>query len=291
MKLPRSFDRVLVLITAFLMAFTISSMISTNARRTYAADENGIYEETEEHFVSFYDEGEKLTVRTNAATVGEALERAGIQLALTDIVDPGLTDFYHIPDYNSSYFKVNNLDNLDPSYSLEILEGYLKGRKDNIDFNNERGYSLNIKANLRDVSDKVILAKGDQASGNFYFKLKEEGNSIVFEHSLGNDVVSLSYQIPEDETSNFVNYPVTFTFVIDSESSPTLSLYKDNILLDSKQVGSRSSLDASQYYLLNTLLEEDKSPEEKIVQDIVGIGGTLTPEDIYFINTILNTNS
>ena len=74
--------------TVFLVSFTVMAKFSSSIKRTYAAEENGVYTESAEHFVSFYDEGEKLTVRTDAATVGEALERAGVVLSSTDIVEP-----------------------------------------------------------------------------------------------------------------------------------------------------------------------------------------------------------
>ena len=44
----------------------------------------------EAHFVTFYDEGQSLTVKTTALTVQEALERAGISLSDADIVEPAL---------------------------------------------------------------------------------------------------------------------------------------------------------------------------------------------------------
>lgn len=42
------------------------------------------------HFVTIYDDGSSVTVKTNAATVAEVLERAGISVNEEDIVEPGL---------------------------------------------------------------------------------------------------------------------------------------------------------------------------------------------------------
>ena len=81
----------MVLITAFMMAFTFGVTMAKNMTvNTYAEDETGIYEEQEEHFVTFYDDGEKLTVKTNARTVKEALEKAGYKLEMGDKVEPTL---------------------------------------------------------------------------------------------------------------------------------------------------------------------------------------------------------
>ena len=178
MKLPRSFDRVLVLITAFLMAFTISSMISTNARRTYAADENGIYEETEEHFVSFYDEGEKLTVRTNAATVGEALERAGIQLALTDIVDPGLDT-----PINSDNFFINIHRSRPAVVRLGATERYIMTASyDAMTIALEAGLTIYDGDEVRQVPNTNFLEAG---VASVYEVIRNGGRTITEEMEIG----------------------------------------------------------------------------------------------------------
>ncbi|MBQ9017810.1 G5 domain-containing protein [Candidatus Saccharibacteria bacterium] len=91
MKLPRTVDRVLLLVTVFILSFVGAFALQKNhSVDTYADNENGTFIEAEEYFVTFYDEGERLTVKTDAPTVGEALERAGILINETDIVEPGL---------------------------------------------------------------------------------------------------------------------------------------------------------------------------------------------------------
>ncbi len=90
MKLPRSFDRILLVLTVFLVTFTVAAMVSTEVKKTFAQSEEGVYEESVEKFVTFYDEGKRLTVRTDAATVGEAIARAEIEIGVGDLVDPGM---------------------------------------------------------------------------------------------------------------------------------------------------------------------------------------------------------
>ena len=90
MRLPKSFDKILVVLTVFLVAFTEAAMVSSEVKKAFAQSEEGVYEESAERFVTFYDEGTRLTVRTDAATVGEALLRAGIEIATGDLVDPGV---------------------------------------------------------------------------------------------------------------------------------------------------------------------------------------------------------
>ena len=91
MKLNHKLDKMLFLATVFLLAFVFGVTFAKNAMvNTYAENESGIYEETEEHFVTFYDNGEKLTVKTTARTVKEALDKAGYKINSSDIVEPTL---------------------------------------------------------------------------------------------------------------------------------------------------------------------------------------------------------
>lgn len=91
MELSRKFDRILAVLTIFILSFTGGFAWQQNSTvDTYADTEKGVYLEAEEYFVTFYDDGERLTVKTDARTVGEALERAGIMINEADIVEPGL---------------------------------------------------------------------------------------------------------------------------------------------------------------------------------------------------------
>ena len=91
MKLPRNVDRILGIVTVFIVSFILAFAANYNNNDTFAGNEEGIYKEAAEYFVTFYDEGEKLIVKTSASTVGEALSRAGIIVAETDKVEPSLT--------------------------------------------------------------------------------------------------------------------------------------------------------------------------------------------------------
>lgn len=91
MRLDRKADKILFLATVFLLAFVFGVTFAKNTMvNTYAETEDGIYEEAEEHFVTFYDDGQKLTVKTTAKTVKEALDKAGYKINTTDKVEPSL---------------------------------------------------------------------------------------------------------------------------------------------------------------------------------------------------------
>ena len=102
MRLPRLTDRALVIITTFILSFVVGFGVNHNNHDTFAGNEDGIYEEATENFVSFYDEGRKLTVKTDAKTVGEALRRAGILVNDSDIIEPSIDT-----EINMNNFFVN----------------------------------------------------------------------------------------------------------------------------------------------------------------------------------------
>ncbi len=105
MRLPRNVDRLLLIVTVFVMSFTFSFMAQHNSHDTYADNENGVFTEAESYFVTFYDEGKRLTVKTDAPTVGEAIERAGILLNASDIVDPALDTVIDVDNFFINIYR------------------------------------------------------------------------------------------------------------------------------------------------------------------------------------------
>lgn len=102
MRLPRFTDKALMVATAFILSFVLGFGANRNNFDTFAGNEDGVYTESTEYYVSFYDEGTKLTVRTDALTVGEAIRRAGIIINDGDIVEPGADT-----EINADNFFVN----------------------------------------------------------------------------------------------------------------------------------------------------------------------------------------
>lgn len=85
----------LVVASVFLFSF------STTTPNTFAEEEGGaIY--SDDHHVMIFDNSEKLSVKTDAGTVAEVLERAGISISEVDKVEPS-------PDttINSDNFYIN----------------------------------------------------------------------------------------------------------------------------------------------------------------------------------------
>lgn len=102
MKLETSFGKsiALLVLASFMLFFSL--IYTINMHVTYAEGDEAAVSVSDEHFVNFYDQGEKLTVKTDAKTVGEALSRAGISLGEKDIVEPAQSE-----PINSDNFFVN----------------------------------------------------------------------------------------------------------------------------------------------------------------------------------------
>lgn len=90
MKLSRRFDQAIVWIAITSLVCTFACAIKNSVTLTYAeGEESAVYAmDGGAKYVTFYDSGKKLIVKTEALTVGEALDRAGIEIGVGDIVDP-----------------------------------------------------------------------------------------------------------------------------------------------------------------------------------------------------------
>lgn len=88
MKLSRKFDRALVLVITMTVILFFSCLLKLNAKVTFAEGEDGLSVIHDSRYVTFYDNGNKLTVKTDAKTVSEALGRAGFMINPGDKVEP-----------------------------------------------------------------------------------------------------------------------------------------------------------------------------------------------------------
>ena len=107
MRLPIKSKTHLILFAAgATLTAGLFGVLSRTIPNTFANDSEETHYEAETHFVTIHDQNKKLTIKTDAITVREALERANYKLAETDVVEPGLTmqiteDNYHINIYRS----------------------------------------------------------------------------------------------------------------------------------------------------------------------------------------------
>ena len=87
MRLSRKFDYVLAICTAISVTAALAAFIHLQFSNAFAgSSDSESAVESEAHFVTFYDEGTKLTIKTTTATVREAISRAKIIINETDHV-------------------------------------------------------------------------------------------------------------------------------------------------------------------------------------------------------------
>ena len=104
MKLSRRIDKILISVMVLVLGLVFAGLGKFYLQKTYA-EGDGIIEVNTAKFVTFYDNGEKLTVRTESKTVGEALERAGIIINSGDIVDPGVESEINANNYYVNIYR------------------------------------------------------------------------------------------------------------------------------------------------------------------------------------------
>lgn len=102
MKLLRRFDKVLVLAFLTIIVFSFVFFAKNNSSVTFAdTGENVAVNETT-NYVTFFDDGKKLTIRTNAKTVGDAIEATDIIINDGDKIEPSLDS-----EINADNFFIN----------------------------------------------------------------------------------------------------------------------------------------------------------------------------------------
>ncbi|MDO5451494.1 MAG: G5 domain-containing protein [Candidatus Saccharibacteria bacterium] len=102
MKLSRRIDQALAFVILITLALVFGCLMKVWSTNTYAEGDTETFTAVEAKFVTFYDDGSKLTVKTDAVKVADALERADIMINPGDIVEPGLDT-----EINAENFFIN----------------------------------------------------------------------------------------------------------------------------------------------------------------------------------------
>ena len=208
-----------------------------------------------------------------------------------EVYNKSVLDYFHLPVYAHSYFHVKNLGMENSSY-LEEYEGAFRGYYDRVYFDNPKGFTLCTKVHLHDEKDKILLAKGNVESNEYYFILEQVNNSLKFSLYLNDATVVLSKEFTLQTIRSFIEHPVNITVTCDgNQYSPTFKMYRNNELLDTSVLPVNSTRNVSDMYLMNhEVLTENDDLEVHTVYDIIDFEGELNTTEIYYINNILDTN-
>lgn len=107
MRLPKNHVKMSLIISGVVVsALVFASLLKIITPNTFANNAASLAPSGDIHYVTIYDQGKKLTIKTDAVTVADALSRAHFEIATTDIVEPGLTTLindgnFHINIYRS----------------------------------------------------------------------------------------------------------------------------------------------------------------------------------------------
>lgn len=96
----------LIISGVVISALVFASLLKIITPNTFADNGATLAPSGNIHYVTIYDQGKKLTIKTDAITVADALSRAHFEIATTDIVEPSLTTLindgnFHINIYRS----------------------------------------------------------------------------------------------------------------------------------------------------------------------------------------------
>lgn len=106
----------------FLAALAFIGISRAFTNNTFAdTDTDNIQTVSDSHFVTIHDHGEKLTVKTDAITVAEVLDRANIEILDTDKVEPRLTDFITTDNFHINIYRSRPVVIIDDNIKKHIM--------------------------------------------------------------------------------------------------------------------------------------------------------------------------
>lgn len=107
----------LVVFGIVIMAMVLSSVSKAITMNTFAESDGISGALAEPHFVTIHDGTKKLTVKTTAVSVAEALERTGIEVLDTDKVEPERTTLINFDNFHINIYR---------SRPVTIIDGVVK---------------------------------------------------------------------------------------------------------------------------------------------------------------------
>jgi protein associated with RNAse G/E len=224
---------------------------------------------------------------------------------------PQLLQYYHIPKLNRSQYSTKDFCDFDRI--ITVLENTFTGNRDIINFANPNGFTLSVKANLKNSEPKILLAKSDSVSTP-YFTLTFIENTLEFIiYGINNKVYKLSRKLEIEEISAFTSNPILLTVIYNPlGDTPTLSLYRNNDKVIEEIVYFGTLVEHNSAALVNYLPEsvirdlcEGKETESESIDDLVqkvqdnvdfyidgliAVSGAISEEELYYITNLSDTN-
>ena len=186
MRITKKLDYYLVVFAFASLAALAAVFVSMQTRATYAnsedlAESHDLEEALGPHFVTFYDQGQKLIVKTDARTVGEALHRADITLGVSDKVEPSPETEINANNYFINIYR---------AYPVMIIDGM------------SRGYYMTANQDPHSIAKEfdITIYDGDEITMKPNTFFLEAGIATVYEITRhGGQSITEEQEIPFSE--------------------------------------------------------------------------------------------
>ena len=194
MRLPKNHTRVsLVVFGVVISALTFVTILNQITKNTFAEEENGSYLVSESHFVTFYDQGKKHTVRTSAETVGEALTQAGYVLDASDKIEPSLATKINMDNFYINIYRARPVIIIDG----KTKKYYMTASYDEKTIAEEAGFSVYDGDEISMVENTDFLETG---ASTVYKITRNGGQTATKEINLSySEQVIKDYSMPIGE--------------------------------------------------------------------------------------------
>ena len=226
---------------------------------------------------------------------------------IENVIQPvQVVQYYHVPDLYKSRYVLQDLCNPD-EHLLTVLETSVSTNNDLIDFSNPEGFSLCMNVDLKDNKSKIVLAKTNLVDRP-YFVFALFNQTLYFYLFTKLKTIVLSKIIEDSELISYLNGVNLFTVIVNksrvtlykgtdviADFRGFLGTFKDysycslkNYIQTSMLRDICSNLDLKDVSL-DSYVKEVESNQGRYIKDIVAFQGSMTLEDIYYINILMNS--
>lgn len=129
------------------------------------------------HFVTIFDDGKKLTVKTDAVTVREVLERMNIEVANTDKVEPGLTSVINDDNYSINIYRARPVLVIDGASRQYVYTPSYDGKS----IAEDAGVTVYDGDEVEMIENRNFLETGDAVA---YSVTRNGGRTVTVESSI-----------------------------------------------------------------------------------------------------------
>ena len=157
-------------------ALFVLMMVSVVTAKVWAADSTSNASRSGKHILTVYDGGEQKGVLTDAATLGEALQQAGITLDKNDVTEPRLDEELVAANYDVNIYRARPVAVVDEGQLTKVMSPYRTAKQiaaqAELDLNDEDEVTIERSDDI--VSDgafeKLVIDRATEFTFVFYGK-------------------------------------------------------------------------------------------------------------------------